>query len=255
MTALLLTVLTASLFGSLHCAGMCGAFLLFAIGAQPGVQCGRIMMAYHLGRLATYTLLGAAAGLLGSALDLGGKLVGIERTAAIGAGALMVGFGLVALARALGVKLRHLPLPHLLETVVGASHRRMTHYTPLLRALATGLLTTLLPCGWLYAFVITAAGTGNAATGALVMATFWIGTLPALSAIGLGVQKLSAPFARRLPFVTASAIVAVGIYTVAARAHITIRPHEVAHASPDSLAKQVRAIDQYTLPCCTTRPE
>ena len=91
-----------------------------------------------------------------------------------------------------------------LRVAAPAGTRRLVHGTTVAtnallerRGAATGLLTTLLPCGWLYAFVITAAGTGNALAGAGLMATFWVGTLPMLTIVGIGVRKLAAPLAAK----------------------------------------------------------
>src|SRR3954468_11686289 len=98
MTALFLTVLFASLAGSLHCAGMCGAFVAFAIGVgDPAVKVPRgiLLALYQVGRLVTYTTLGALAGMLGASVDLGGRLVGIGQAAAMLSGIMMVGFGTI----------------------------------------------------------------------------------------------------------------------------------------------------------------
>ena len=225
MIALVTTIFLASLVGSLHCAGMCGAFALFAIGAgDPRVHTPRtlLMGAYHAGRLLTYVALCAAAGALGSVVDLTGNLVGLQRTAAIAAGAMMVGFGVLTLLRVAGVRIKPLRLPAFLARITAAGHRRSSRLPPLVRALSTGLLTTLLPCGWLWAFVITSAGTAHPATAALVMAAFWVGTLPVLTALALGINRLSAPLARRLPALTATAIVVVGLYTIVARAQTSL---------------------------------
>ena len=56
MIALIGAVLVASLLGSLHCAGMCGAFVAFAVIGSPGHQPSRVALntAYNLGRLITY---------------------------------------------------------------------------------------------------------------------------------------------------------------------------------------------------------
>lgn len=222
MTALLLGVLIASLLGSTHCAGMCGAFVLFAVATPKdasSVWRSRFSLnaAYNLGRLVTYTLLGAAAGTLGAALDLGGAMIGLQRSAAAIAGGLMIGFGVVALLRASGVKLRRVPLPAFLTKLVAAGHRTVADSAPLTRAWAVGMLTTLLPCGWLYAFAVTAAGTGHPLYGAGVMAVFWLGTLPILAGLGLGAQALSGPLRSRLPVLTSLLLVCVGIYTVLGR--------------------------------------
>ena len=128
MTALFLAVLAASLLGSSHCAGMCGAFVLFAVATPddaPSVWRSRAMLnaAYNLGRLVTYSLLGAVAGLLGAGLDLGGSMVGVQRTAAVVAGAMMIGFGVVALLRTRGVKLSRVRVPGFIVRTVAAGHK------------------------------------------------------------------------------------------------------------------------------------
>jgi sulfite exporter TauE/SafE len=222
MTALLLAVLAASLLGSTHCAGMCGAFVLFAVATPddaPSVWRSRATLnaAYNLGRLVTYTLLGAVAGLVGAGLDLGGSMIGVQRTAAVVAGAMMIGFGVVALLRARGVRVGRVPLPGVVTRVVAGGHRAVADAAPITRAWTVGLLTTLLPCGWLYAFAITAAGTGSPVLGAAVMAVFWAGTLPVLAAVGVGAQALAGPLRAKLPVVTSLLLVGVGVYTVLGR--------------------------------------
>lgn len=269
MMALCLTVLGFSLAGSWHCAGMCGAFVAFAIGAgepaQPpvgganaGGGCAQrrwngrtaLLSLYQAGRLITYTLLGVAAGALGSGLNLTGEQVGLQQTAAVAAGALMVGFGAFTLLRLWGMRLKGLPVPSLLTKIVAAGHGKAMRYSPPVRALATGLLTTLLPCGFLWAFVVLAAGTGAAWSGALVMTMFWLGTLPVMSLVGIGIRKLSAPLAAKLPAVTASAIVIVGLYTIVARAHVVLPPIQSGKHSTASLIQQAGAVDHSA--CCST---
>jgi hypothetical protein len=102
--------------------------------------------------------------------------------------------------------------------VLTAGHRFAAGRPPVVRALATGLLTTLLPCGWLYAFVISAAGTGSPAFGALTMAVFWVGTVPILVTLGAGLRAITGALGRRLPTVTAAAVVVVGLATIVMRA-------------------------------------
>ncbi|MEK7833226.1 MAG: sulfite exporter TauE/SafE family protein, partial [Acidobacteriota bacterium] len=54
-------------------------------------------LAYNVGRVITYSLLGAVAGLTGQVFDLAGKLAGIENIVAIVAGVLMIVAGLLML--------------------------------------------------------------------------------------------------------------------------------------------------------------
>lgn len=232
---LALAVLAASLVGSPHCAGMCGPFACFYAGGQP-VPAGRsraaLHAAYNGGRLLSYVVLGALAGLLGAGLDGAGRLGGISRLAAVAAGALMVGWGLARLATLHGVRLLPGSGPaaprRWLARLVQAQRAR----PPVARALATGLLTTLLPCGWLYAFVVTAAGTGSASGGALVMLAFWVGTLPVLVAVGAGAQRLAGPFARRLPAASAAALVVLGLLTMGGRLRADLSLARMLHAAP-----------------------
>jgi sulfite exporter TauE/SafE len=85
------------------------------------------------------------------------------------------------------------------------------------RALALGLATALLPCGYLWAFVATAAATGRPLAATLVMLAFWAGTTPALAGVALLARRALGPLERRLPLVTAAALVVIGLLTVAGR--------------------------------------
>lgn len=221
MLALFAAVLLSSLLGSTHCAGMCGAFLAFAVGtpeggARPSSKIA-LNSAYNCGRLLTYITLGAIAGGLGAALDLGGSLVGVQRIAACLAGAVMVAFGGIAVLRHFGVRIARVPLPSALVRLAKAGHERAFELPPLARAGAVGLLTTLLPCGWLYAFVVIAAGTASPLSGLMVMAAFWLGTLPMMATLGFGVQALAGPLRAKLPLITSLVLVGAGVWTLLGR--------------------------------------
>ena len=106
------------------------------------------------------------------------------------------------------------------------------------RALLVGSLTALIPCGWLWVYVATAAGTGRPLPGALVMLVFWAGTLPLLAGLGLAAGRALAPLRRRLPLVSAGAMIAVGLLTLVVRfaphggRHGTGHAHAPAGAAP-----------------------
>lgn len=215
MMTLVIAIFAASVLGSLHCAGMCGAFLAIALGEERGV---RTQAAYHLGRLATYTALGAAAGALGQALNLGAALAGIEPVAMAVAGGTIVVFGVVSLLKVTGVRLAGAGMPGWVRGMTGALYRLAMGRGVVVRAAMIGLMTTLLPCGWLYAFVATAAGTGSPVRGGLAMMVFWAGTLPLLVAVGAGVRGMLGSLGARLPVVTSLALVVMGLLTLAGRA-------------------------------------
>lgn len=251
MIALLTTVFVASLIGSVHCAGMCGPFVAVAVGNLQQRGHAAQQLAYHGARLLTYSLLGAAAGALGAVLDLGGAMAGVQRLAAVAAGALMIAIGVITALRYFGVHFAPAKLPGWAQAGLAAGHRAAARLTPVKRAAAIGLLTVLLPCGWLYAFVITAAGTGSPLSGAATMAAFWAGTTPLLALLGLGAQGALRVLGPRLPLVTSAALVALGILTVAHRAHV---PAYAQPATPPACISDAAAhaagLKSDEMPCC-----
>jgi hypothetical protein len=85
------------------------------------------------------------------------------------------------------------------------------------RAGLLGVTAALLPCGWLYAFVVVAGGTGSMVDGAFVMAAFWLGTVPVLLGIGVGVQSAAGRLRRHVPLLSAAALLVLGTLTVMSR--------------------------------------
>lgn len=258
MWALITSVFVASLLGSLHCAGMCGAFVAFAVGIDDpdaARKRARLHAAYNTGRLVTYCALGAIAGALGGVLDLAGSMAGVSRMAAMLAGAILVVFGGSHLLRALGVKIAPARPPRFLARALRGAQGAAMSLPPVRRALVIGLMTTLLPCGWLYAFVAAAAGTGSAQLGALTMGVFWLGTLPVLVSVGAGVRAISGPLAARLPVVLPLLIIAAGLLTIVSR--LGVSPAELAgvaarveSASLEQTAARIDELDAEQMPCC-----
>lgn len=216
MMTLLATIFTASLLGSLHCAGMCGGVVAFLAGSStPGKGKGT-QLAYHGGRFLSYSLIGLLAGSFGAALDLGGQAVGLGRTAIVLAGAMMIAYGVILLLRVQGKAIK-IPVPGILQRTYQTGFSKVTQRGPVLRGLSLGLLTAFLPCGWLYLFAAGAAATGSPWWGAVSMMVFWAGTVPVLAALGIGVQKLAGPLQRHVPSFSAILLVAVGLMAVFGR--------------------------------------
>lgn len=240
--ALALGVFGASLLGSLHCAAMCGGFACLyggdaatARGADAagttgasgttggGVTAPRLTghVGYHGGRLVAYALLGALAGGLGAGLDELGALAGVQRAAGYAAGGLLLVWGLALLAQALEVRF----LPALLQgapsegaaRTIGRALLAFRKRSAATRATALGLLTGLIPCGWLYAFVVTAGGTGSVWRGAAFMVLFWAGTVPALVAVAVGMQRATGTLQRRLPLLSALLVIGFGVAALGGR--------------------------------------
>ena len=184
------TAFLLGLVGSLHCAGMCGplALALPAAGnTTPGYVLGRV--AYNVGRIVTYCLLGIVFGLAGWTF----LLAGVQRWISIALGVALL----------LGLFASHkLALSRPVTSAVNQLKSRMS---VLLRrrsfaALAVlGLLNGLLPCGLVYVACAGAAATGGIFAGTSYMAAFGAGTVPMMLAISLSGKLL--PTALRLKLV------------------------------------------------------
>ena len=132
MIALAGSVLLASLVGSSHCAGMCGGIAAFCGGAG---ECGgrRSMMAtgtYHVARAMSYVIVGIAAGGIGSLLDAGGALVGLQQMTAVVAGIAVALCGVALLLSASGVDAGRSSLPAWLQRAVSAVHQAAASMPP-----------------------------------------------------------------------------------------------------------------------------
>jgi len=211
-------VLGASLLGSPHCAGMCGGFVSFYAGAGGTRPLSHV--AYNAGRLVSYVVLGALAGWIGAGLDRAGARAGLVPGAALVAGTFMVLWGTAALLAAAGVRLPAPALARPAHRAVASVLRRFARRPPIVRAAAMGLVTTLLPCGFLHVFVATAAGTGSPLRGALLLAVFWLGTVPVMAGLGVLAQGAIGPLRARLPLVTALFVVVAGVLTLAGKLHL-----------------------------------
>jgi uncharacterized protein len=182
----------AGLAGSPHCLGMCGgivaAIALNARDTAPGAR-RFILLSYNLGRISTYTLLGAIAGLLGASLDvLSMKMA--ANWVFVAANLFVVLVGLASL-----VQLSSLSL-FSLESSGGRFFAGILRWAvsdaryP--RIFILGMALGFLPCGLVYAPLIAAATTGKPLAGGAIMAALGLGTLPILFFFGSASAALSA---------------------------------------------------------------
>jgi uncharacterized protein len=178
-----------ALFGGLHCAGMCGGFVVALHGVTPQRRDAiRYALAYHAGRLCSYAAAGAAIGLLG-AQAYATRLLPVQ------IGLLVLGAAmLLAIAASLWQR------PAALNRIghLGSGVWRLLQ--PLARgrfppkspggALLTGLAWGWIPCGMVYAALPLALVAGGAARGALVMLAFGLGTVPNLTALQVAAARM-----------------------------------------------------------------
>ena len=197
----LISAFLVGLLGGVHCVGMCGGIvgaLTMSLPADYRREPRRMLphvLAYNAGRVASYTV---AGGLLGGAGYVASRLSGLyqaQMVLAIIAGLFMVALGLYLGGWWFGLTR--------IEEAGGGLWRRIEplgrHFLPVstpYRAFALGLVWGWLPCGLVYSVLIWAMASGSVSTGALITASFGLGTLPTLLALGVVATRLAA-FVRR----------------------------------------------------------
>jgi sulfite exporter TauE/SafE len=185
-----------------HCLGMCGPLAVaFSLSHQQEVGNWRQQIKFHtllnLGRMLSYTLVGAGIGVLGSVLLASGQMAGVgsqlRQWVAIITGIMLIWFGLGHIKPDL---LPRIPVLHPL--LQGSLHNRLSSamvklssqnswWTPA----ALGMTWGLMPCGFLYVAQIKAAETGNLWMGAATMLAFGLGTFPIMLGVGVSTSVLS----------------------------------------------------------------
>lgn len=178
--------------GSLHCIGMCGpiALALPIAHMSRGFRI-RGILAYNFGRAATYSVLGAVSGLIGSALNWAGGQQALSITAG----------SIILIALFLGLAGKRIPLPRTLDRFYGSlrsSLGNLFRNKTTKGLLLIGLLNGLLPCGLVFAALAGAAATGSLLHGALFMFVFGLGTIPAMFSLSFASVHLPDRFRTKL---------------------------------------------------------
>jgi uncharacterized protein len=166
-----------------HCLGMCGPLVAsLGLSARPGQGAARAaagQLPYHLGRVTTYGVLGAAMGATGAFVNVAGRLAGLADAVAIGAGLLMVLLGLGAA----GISPSFKRLEGRASAKVHGLIRPLLHGGPG-RVYPLGLALGLLPCGVSWTIFLAAAASGGPVPGLLMALAFGAGTVPGLLLLG-----------------------------------------------------------------------
>jgi sulfite exporter TauE/SafE len=190
-----LATLALGFVGSAHCAVMCGGIISLSRVAHqkrrlPQANASErsvgMMVAQHVGRLASYATAGALAGGVGR-LAIARWQVLLE----LGAGLAMIGLGLLLCGLLPSfARIERIGAP--LWRVLRPIGQRLVPFRTMWHALAFGVIWGWLPCGLVYSALSLAALSGTAHEGAIAMLAFGAGTLPAVVAVSaiLSVARL-----------------------------------------------------------------
>lgn len=207
-------VFSTALLGSGHCIGMCGPIVAALSLARPGGKHGLLFhLFYNAGRLTTYVFIGIIAGWLGSLLSTSQTFSHVSQGLLLIADLFVIAIGLRTSGMFRWLKFIHLEIPG----SVGFMTRVVIHLQTLpavAAAFPVGLVMGFLPCGFLYAIALAAAGRGDPLAGGLIMLAFGLGTLPALFLFGSAVQWISTALRKELLRWAGLMVVFVGAYNL-----------------------------------------
>ncbi|MDD9912406.1 MAG: sulfite exporter TauE/SafE family protein [Alphaproteobacteria bacterium] len=206
-----------------HCAWMCGPFVtmqisqnLSKVDAIKTTEFTRIkgaaLLPYHLGRITTYTILGAIAGSLGTITEhvwrpTSSLLIFLAGIALI-----------LSISPLKNSVIRHITATFLPKNLNFSMVKKLFDSPTGFNGYFIGISLGFLPCGMVYAALAVAAATASPITGATLMFLFGFSTIPALFFTALlstltfhGFRKKMLSFSRVITLLTGCWLCLLGL--------------------------------------------
>ena len=234
--SILIPLFSLGLVSGAHCIGMCGGImgaLTMAIPAQAKSKRWFILVAYNLGRITSYALMGLLVGLFAEQFAaLGGGII-----LRILAGVLLIAMGLYLADWWRGLtKLE--TLGRYLWVYIQPIGKRLMPVNTIPKALLLGALWGWLPCGLVYAALAMAMTQPAPLMAAVAMFAFGLGTLPAVLAAGAVAQQLARILQQRpVRMGLALIIIVFGVWTIWG-SFVYQRGHQHAHGVQHQAVEQ-----------------
>ena len=231
----LLSAFIIGLLGSGHCIAMCGGITTMLTSALPSsnkyqeqqisvnnqsipikktnktINKTILVFCYNIGRIGSYTLIGAIVGFTGSiaAKNIGMPLAGLRMFSAV----FMIFLGLYLGQWLMWLNRIEALGKYLWQHISPLASKAIPVNSPI-KALTLGAVWGWLPCGLVYSTLTWALASGNILTGASIMFFFGLGTLPALLTISMGFSSIKSNLAKpALRKTMALVLISFGIYS------------------------------------------
>jgi len=190
---LILTALTLGFLGSFHCVGMCGPIALaLPLDRSSPLSKYSGTLIYNIGRMFTYALLGGFFGLLGESF----VIAGYQQTVSI-----TLGIVILIIVLLPNQVFSQFKITGFIYSYIGKLKQQLAllfKKNSLSSLFFIGSLIGLLPCGLVYLGIAGAISTGNSLSGAIFMAMFGLGTLPAMFSLALLGNIISINFRNKI---------------------------------------------------------
>lgn len=196
------------LLTSLHCVSMCGGFVVSytAKGLKEGKKPHQLHLDYAIGKVLSYTFIGAVFGLLGNIIAFTPMMRGM---AGIFAGLFLLLYGLKMLNLFPSLRKLQLKTPGFITRYT--ANKQKNHSSPLMIGLLNGLM---IACGPLQVIYIMAAGTGSMIEGAKLLFVFGIGTLPVMLAFGYLTSFIGKKATHNILKMSGVIVIVLGLYMI-----------------------------------------
>nr|NQU94396.1 sulfite exporter TauE/SafE family protein [Bacteroidota bacterium] len=199
----------ALIFGFLtgfHCIGMCGPIAIsLPLKNDNWFTKSAGSVIYNLGRVVTYSLMGALFGLLGQ----GFKMAGFQQGLSIAIGAAMILSVLFPLLfKSIANKSPLFPLVNQLKMKLGLLFGKKSYAS----LFVIGLLNGLLPCGPVYVAIGLSLASGNALMGSFYMTLFGLGTIPIMLGLNLLGNVITVPVRKYIRKLVPVFIIVMGLW-------------------------------------------
>ncbi|MFH1399156.1 MAG: sulfite exporter TauE/SafE family protein [Candidatus Woesearchaeota archaeon] len=187
-----------------HCVAMCGGFVVSYTAKHEQSTKTQSHFLYGLGKTLSYTLIGAAFGLLGSIITFTPFIRGFS---GIIAGIFLIIFGLNMLNIFPILRKVRINSPPFINNLLS----NQSNHSPLVIGLLNGLM---IACGPLQAIYIMAAGTGSMVEGAKLLFIFAIGTLPVMLGFGFITSYVSSRATHKILKASGIIVILLGIIMI-----------------------------------------
>lgn len=191
-----LVAFTMGLFSSMHCIGMCGSIIgTLTLSLSPEIrnQKSRLLpfvFNYNIGRITSYTIAGALAGVIETLITLPMGEFNGHRLLQLLSAAIMTSAGLYIAG--------WFPRFAYIEKIglgfwkkIEPFGRKLIPVKNRSQAYLFGMVWGWLPCGLVYSALALAATAGGIRQSALTMLFFGLGTLPAVMGVGIMTSLLA----------------------------------------------------------------
>jgi sulfite exporter TauE/SafE len=187
-----ITLFFIGLASSIHCLGMCGSIITALSLGLPSeirnssIRISLIVLAYNCGRIGSYTLAGALAGIIGNRfsgifeIDNGHLVLQIMASIIL----IMLGLNIAGwMPRFKQIEIFGAGVWKYLRPL----GKRFLPVTTISKALLIGTIWGWLPCGLVYSILLLAITSGSSQQGAIYLFIFGMGTLPCMFTAGVTV--------------------------------------------------------------------